>query len=182
MVHNTRKIGEVWTKRDTILEQVQFWSLVYGASVYFLTERNSSLAFLRGGNGHDCFDWLFNSTYFWAFSCMFFFSWLDAAYYQQAHSTPLRVHRLGFNFRVILMGDSAMGSHWASHSACEIGFFGSGKSCVVYGWIGGRRKLPQVHTKLWDTEAVEWGESLWFDKQLVPTFAAPPRAWTWDGA
>jgi hypothetical protein len=56
VVHNTRKIGEVWAKRDTILEQVQFWSLVYGASVYFLTERNSSLAFLRGGNGHDCFD------------------------------------------------------------------------------------------------------------------------------
>jgi hypothetical protein len=58
---------------------------------------------------------------------MFFFSWLDAAYYQRAHSPPFRVHRLGFNFRVILMGDSAMGSHWASHSACEIGFLDPGK-------------------------------------------------------
>jgi hypothetical protein len=50
-----------------------------------------------------------------------------------------------------------MGSHWASHSACEIGFFGSGKSCVVYGWIGGRRKLPQVHTKLWDIRSSGMG-------------------------
>jgi hypothetical protein len=56
VVHNTRKIGESWAKWVTILERVQFWSLVYGASVYFSTERTSSLAFLRGGNGHDCFD------------------------------------------------------------------------------------------------------------------------------
>jgi hypothetical protein len=64
VVHNTRKIGEIWAKWATILERVQFGSHVYGASVYFSTERVSSLAFLRGGNGHDCFDCLFNSTYF----------------------------------------------------------------------------------------------------------------------
>lgn len=63
---------------------------------------------------------------------MFFFSWLDAAHYQRAHSPPFRVHRLGFNFRGSLMRDSAMGSHWASHSACEIGFLDREKLCCLW--------------------------------------------------
>jgi len=68
-------------------------------------------------------------------ACSFFPGWM-----LRTISEPTLLRFAYIDWGLILRyfdGGSAMGSHWASHSACEIGFFGSGKSCVVYGWISG---------------------------------------------